>query len=167
MAQRDILIHPHPSLREVAEPISSFDKELHRLIDDMKETMYAAPGIGLAATQIGVPVRVAVIDCSDDRSEFFELVNPTITRREGGKIRSEEGCLSIPDYRDTIMRDAEVFVQAFNRHGEPLELHGKDLLARCIQHEIDHLDGILFVDRLSQLKKQLFKHWLKKQELEE
>lgn len=161
MAILEIRIYPDPILKEVSAPVTSFDANLHKLLDNMIDTMYQANGIGLAAPQIGVSQRIAVIDVSDDRNERREFINPVISWRNG-KVPSEEGCLSIPEYRDSLSRNAEVLVQAKDRHGKDFELRADGLLAICLQHEIDHLDGILFVDRLSRLKRELFKRWLKK-----
>jgi peptide deformylase len=163
MALLDILIYPDPRLKQVAQPVTSFDATLHRFLDDLKETMYYADGVGLAATQVGTMTRVAVIDTSDERNQPIELINPRIVARQG-KIDSREGCLSIPDFRETITRSARVHVHALDRFGKPFEFEAEELLAYCVQHELDHLDGILFVDHLSNLKKQIFLKWLQKQE---
>jgi peptide deformylase len=163
MALLDILIYPHPLLKEVALPVTVFDKALHSFLDDLKETMYYADGVGLAATQVGKMIRVAVIDTSDERNQPIELINPKIVIRQG-KIDSREGCLSIPDFRETITRSSKVHVHAVDRFGKPFEFEAEELLSYCVQHEIDHLDGILFVDHLSNLKKRLFVKWLSKQE---
>lgn len=162
MALLPIRIYPDPVLKTKALPIERFDATLHRLLDDMAETMYEAPGIGLAAPQVGVLQRVVVADISEDKEGLIELINPVIVASSGEAI-SEEGCLSIPDYRDSIKRNAQIEVVAFDRNGKEFKLEADDLFSFCLQHEIDHLDGILFTDRLSYLKKQLFKKWLKKQ----
>lgn len=161
MTIREMRIYPDPILREKSVAVTEFNSELNALLDDMRETMYQADGIGLAAPQIGVLKRIIVIDLSGDDSSYLEVINPTITAASGA-IASEEGCLSIPDYRDTIQRSETVVVQAVNRHGEPITISGDGLLGRCLQHEIDHLNGVLFIDHLSRLKRELFHRWLRK-----
>ena len=156
-----ILTYPDPVLKQPSQEVVSFDQKLGSLLDSMAETMYHAQGVGLAAPQVGELVRVTVIDVSDTRSELRDFVNPRIISAQGS-TSSEEGCLSIPEYRDVIKRSTEVVVQACDRNGKPFELRAEGLLAICLQHEIDHLDGILFVDRLSRLKREMFKRWLKK-----
>ena len=151
MAILDILTYPNPRLREVAKPVTVFDKALAKLADDMAETMYEAPGIGLASIQVGAPKRVVVIDVSPDRDQLLVLVNPEITAKQG-ITESEEGCLSVPDTFALIERAEHVTVTAQNVKGEPLEFEADELLAICIQHEIDHLNGVVFVDYLSRLK---------------
>jgi len=159
-----IRLIPDPVLRKVSEPVTAFDAVLHKLLDDMAETMYAAPGVGLAANQIGVARRVVVIDVTEEKSGLLELINPEIIARDNTAASSEEGCLSIPEYRDIISRSSKVTVQAQNRNGEVFTFGAEDLLSRCVQHELDHLDGVLFVDHLSRLKQEFFHKWLKKQE---
>lgn len=156
MAQREICIYPDDVLRQKTIPVTEFSRTLHTLLDDMRETMYAAHGVGLAAPQIGELVRVTVIDVSDSGNEPVEFINPVITAREGN-IPSEEGCLSIPDFRDSITRSERVTVDAVDRNGAPFQVHAEGLLAICLQHEIDHLEGILFIDHLSRLKRDIFK----------
>lgn len=163
MALRQILHHPDPRLRTRAQPVTVWDDELGRLIDDMFETMYAAPGIGLAATQINVHRRVVVIDVSSDKMAPQHFVNPVIVSNSGAE-EMEEGCLSVPDTFETVQRAESVVVQATDRHGEPFELEAGGLLAVCIQHEIDHLDGKLFVDYLSQLKQSRIRKRLEKEQ---
>ena len=160
MAIRKILKYPDPLLAQVSVEVTSFDRDLQNLVNDMFETMYEAEGIGLAAPQIGVLQRVVTIDLGDE-GEPLTLVNPEIIKTEG-TIDSEEGCLSIPGFRDNIMRRGKVIVKACNIKGEPIQFEAQELLSRCVQHEIDHLDGILFIDRLSRLKRQFFNRWLKK-----
>lgn len=152
---------PDPILRAPTEEVTTFDRELHSLLDKMLVTMYAENGAGLAAPQIGVSSKIVVMDVSRKGNEPIELVNPVITARSG-KIPSEEGCLSIPDYRDTISRSALVSVEAQNRHGEKVSFEAEGYLSVCAQHEIDHLNGILFIDHLSRLKRDIFKRWFKK-----
>ncbi|PZN32788.1 MAG: peptide deformylase, partial [Proteobacteria bacterium] len=145
MARLPILEFPDPRLRTRAQPVAEVDETVRRLIDDMFETMYAAPGIGLAATQVNVHRRVVVIDVSEDRSEPLALVNPEILARDGVE-ETEEGCLSVPGYYEKVRRAETVRVRALDRNGERIEFDADGLLAVCIQHEIDHLDGKLFVD---------------------
>lgn len=162
MALLDILQYPDERLRHVATPVATVDDRIRALADDMLETMYAASGIGLAATQVGVDERVAVIDVSPDHDEPMVLVNPEILERTGEQ-ESEEGCLSIPGVTDRVRRAARVRVRALDRQGEPFELEAEELLAVCIQHEIDHLDGRLFIDYLSLLKRRRLDKKLAKQ----
>ena len=161
----DIITYPDPRLKQVAAPVTTFDKPLHTFLDDMKETMYNADGVGLAATQVAVMQRVAVIDVSGEGNSPIELINPEIISKTG-KVSSKEGCLSIPEFRDTIQRAEKITVRALDRFGHPFEFEGEELLSFCVQHEIDHLDGILFVDHLSILKKKLFLKWASKQNQE-
>jgi peptide deformylase len=152
MALLPILEFPDPRLRTRAEPIERVDAALGRLIDDMFETMYAAPGIGLAATQVDVHKRLLVIDVSESRNEPLTLINPQILSREGDE-QAEEGCLSVPGVYDKVMRAERIRVRALDRNGQQVELDAAGLLAVCIQHEMDHLEGKLFVDYLSELKR--------------
>lgn len=163
MALLPILHFPDPRLRIKAAPVAAVDDALRKLVDDMFETMYAAPGIGLAAPQINVSKRVVVIDISLERNQPLCLINPEILAREG-EISSEEGCLSVPDEFEVVERASKVEVRALGRDGLPFEMEAEGLLAVCIQHEIDHLDGKLFVDYLSALKKQRLRKRLEKQE---
>jgi len=156
MSLLKILEYPDPRLRTTATPVETVDDDLRRLIDDMLETMYAAPGIGLAATQVDVHKRVLVLDISETKDDPYCFINPEILERNGVTF-GEEGCLSVPGVTDSVERADEVRVRALDRDGEPFELQADGLLAVCIQHEIDHLDGKLFVDYLSQLKRQRIK----------
>jgi peptide deformylase len=156
MARLAILEYPDPRLRIAAEPVTKVDAEISALVSDLLETMYSAPGIGLAATQVNVHKRVLVIDVSDERNEPYCLINPEMVWAEG-RISTEEGCLSVPDEYDVVERAERVKVRALDRNGEPFELEADGLLAVCIQHEMDHLDGKLFVDYLSELKRQRLK----------
>jgi peptide deformylase len=165
MALRTILEFPDPKLRTRAQPVTRFDAALGTLIDDMLETMYAAPGIGLAATQVDVHQRVIVIDISDERNEPLVLVNPEILRREG-EASTEEGCLSVPGIFDDVKRAAKIRVRAHTRSGELVEHDYEEILAVCIQHEIDHLEGKLFVDYLSDLKRERIRKKLAKERKE-
>jgi len=162
MALLDILQYPDERLRHVAAPVDPVDDRLRALADDMLETMYAAAGIGLAATQVGVGERIAVIDVSAEHDEPRVFVNPEILAREG-EVDSEEGCLSIPGVHDRVPRAERVRVRALDREGQPFELDADGLLAVCIQHEIDHLDGRLFIDYLSLLKRRRLDKKLSKQ----
>jgi len=152
MALLNILEYPDPRLRKVAAPVAAVTPEIKKLVRDMAETMYAAPGVGLAATQVDVHKRVIVMDISDARDELRVFINPEITAAEG-EAECEEGCLSVPGYYDKVSRAAKVRVRALDAEGEPFELDAEGLLAVCIQHEIDHLSGKVFVDRLSPLKR--------------
>ncbi len=157
MAVLEIKKYPDRVLREKTEPVNEFDSGLQRLIDDMIETMYAAPGVGLAANQVGIPVQVAVVDIStaNEKSSLIVLVNPEIIHKEG-QSDSEEGCLSIPDYKTIVKRAGKVRVRCLDRHGRPIEIEGDGLLARALQHEIDHLNGFLFIDRIGRIKRGFF-----------
>jgi len=152
MAILNILEFPDPRLRTRAEPVAVVDASVQRLIDDLLETMYAAPGIGLAATQVDVHRRILVLDISEDRSQPLALVNPQIIARDGIE-ETEEGCLSVPGIFERVTRADNIRVRALDREGEIIEFDADGLLAVCIQHEMDHLDGKLFVDYLSELKR--------------
>ena len=162
MATLDILQYPDPYLRHKAAPVEAVDDSIRALVDDMLETMYAAPGIGLAATQVGIDKRIAVIDVSESSDDPLVLINPEIVA-PGGSETSEEGCLSIPDVFEKVTRPERVTLRALDREGNAFELHADGLLAVCIQHEVDHLDGRLFIDRLSMLKRQRIEKRLLKQ----
>ncbi len=153
MAILNILHYPDERLRRKAAPVAEVDAGIRRLVDDMLETMYDAPGIGLAATQVGELHRVVVIDISEEKNDPLVLINPEITHREG-QIKMEEGCLSVPSIYEMVTRAERIRVRALDRDGKPFELEAEELLSVCIQHEIDHLDGKLFVDYLSELKRQ-------------
>ena len=152
MAILQVLHYPDPRLRNLAQPVAQVDDAIRRLVDDMFETMYEAPGIGLAATQVNVPKRVIVIDLSNDKTEPHCFINPQIIAREGAE-ETEEGCLSVPGIYDNVSRSRWVHVEALDRDGKSFTMKIDDLLAVCIQHEIDHLDGKLFVDYLSEVKR--------------
>jgi len=162
MAKREILHFPDSRLRNVAGPVEKVDDEIRQLVDDMFETMYDAPGIGLAAIQINVPQRVIVIDISEDKSEPLCLINPEILDKEGEESM-DEGCLSVPEIYETVTRAEKIRLRALDRDGKSFEMDADGLLAVCIQHEIDHLDGKLFVDYLSNLKRQRIRKKLEKQ----
>lgn len=157
MAIRDILIIPEKKLRLKSEPIKAFDKPLRALVDDMFETMYEAPGIGLAAIQIGEPVRVITIDVAkkDDPKEPQVFINPEIVWSSEDTSTYEEGCLSIPEYYEEVERPAKVRVKYFDADGKAHEVEADGLLATCLQHEIDHINGVLFIDHISKLKRDM------------
>ncbi len=179
MALRKILLYPDPYLRKKCAPVEEIDGEVLKLLDDMVETMYDARGVGLAASQIGVDKRIVVIDVSprktdgDDEDEdegekieydgpgLIELINPEIVSSEG-EVTGEEACLSIPGFVSEVKRKQKVTIEAYNREGRLMEIEAQDLLARVFQHEIDHMDGILFIDRLSRLKRELLKRKIEK-----
>jgi len=152
----DILKYPDKRLRTIAKPVVSVDETIKQQVKDMFETMYEAPGIGLAATQVNFHQRIIVIDVSDQCNEPICLINPKVIEKSG-EIQWEEGCLSVPDYYENVIRANNIKVQALNKHGEAFELEASEMLSVCIQHEIDHLDGILFVDHLSKLKQKRLK----------
>jgi peptide deformylase len=153
---RPILRYGDRQLHDAASDVATFDDNLQRLIDDMIETMYAAPGVGLAATQIGVPLRLFVVDVSlgRDPKGLIVMINPQFVMRDGMQLE-EEGCLSVPGFNATVVRPARVMVKGFDRHGQEQTIEGTTLLARAFQHEIDHLDGMVFIDRLRGIKRDM------------
>ena len=157
MAVRDILIIPDKRLRLKSEPVKAVDKPLRTLVDDMFETMYAAPGIGLAAIQIGVPQRVVTMDLAkkDEPRQPQVFINPEVIWESDEKATYEEGCLSIPEYYEEVERPAAVKVKYLDLDGKPQEIEATGLLATCLQHEIDHLNGVLFIDHISKLKRDM------------
>jgi len=159
----DILHFPDPRLRNVAQPVEQVDDAIRKLVADMFETMYAAPGIGLAATQVNVDKRVIVIDVSEEKDQPLCLINPEILSRDGVE-EMEEGCLSVPGVFELVEHADHVRIQALNQNGERFEMEAGDLRAVCIQHEIDHLDGKLFVDYLSPLKRARIRKKLEKEQ---
>ena len=163
MALLPILHYPDPRLHKVAAPVAAVDDRIRKLIKDMAETMYAAPGIGLAATQVDVHERVLIIDISETRDELRAFINPEIIEATG-EAETEEGCLSVPGIFENVTRAERVKVTALDSAGEPFTLEAEGLLAVCIQHEIDHLDGKVFVEYLSRLKQQRISAKLKKQQ---
>lgn len=163
MALLNILNYPDDRLHTIARPVAEVDDLIRTLIDDMGETMYAAHGIGLAATQVDVHERLLVIDLSDTHDELQVFINPVITHRDG-EVVYEEGCLSVPGVYDKVTRAEHVIVEALDRDGKPFTLDTDGLLAICIQHEIDHLDGKVFVEYLSPLKQNRIRNKLKKRE---
>ncbi len=162
MAILDILHFPDPRLRNKAKQVAQVDASIGRLVDDMLETMYQAPGIGLAATQVNVAKRVVVIDLSEDKNEPLCLINPEILEKDGVE-QMEEGCLSVPGVFEPVSRANHIRVRALDREGNPFEMEAEGLLAVCIQHELDHLEGKLFVDYLSSLKRQRIRKKLEKE----
>jgi peptide deformylase len=160
---RKILKYGQAVLEKPAEPVIEFGPQLRELIADMFETMYAAKGVGLAAPQVGVSQRVTVIDTSvgEDEAQKLVIINPEISFREGSQT-GEEGCLSIPGFREQVTRSNKVVVKAYNEKGEAIELEGEELLARALEHEIDHLNGILFITHLSALKRDMIRRKIKK-----
>jgi peptide deformylase len=162
MAKLEILEFPDPRLRTVAKPVEKVDDELRKLIDDMFETMYACPGIGLAATPVDVHQRLIVMDLSEDQTQPRVFINPEITPLTDEVAPYEEGCLSVPGFYEKVQRPARVHIKALDRDGNTFEEEADELLATCIQHEIDHLDGKLFVDYVSRLKRDRIKKKLEK-----
>lgn len=158
-----ILKYGATELKTVSKPVDVFDSELEKVARNMIETMYSAPGIGLAAAQVGINIRLATIDLSvgEDSNQLIVICNPEIVLVEGEQ-KSEEGCLSLPEFTDTIVRPRKMTVRGQNLHGEPLRIEGEGLLARCFGHEIDHLNGVLFIDHLSVLKRNLIRNKIKK-----
>lgn len=167
MALLPILQYPDPRLHTVAKPVAQVDDRIRQLVDDMLETMYDAKGVGLAATQINVHERVVVIDTSEERNDPLVLINPEITWASDEMIVWEEGCLSVPTIYDKVDRHARVRVRALNRDGEPYEFEGEELLGVCVQHELDHLSGKVFVEYLSPLKRNRIKTKLVKRQRDE
>jgi len=164
MSLREILVYPDSRLTKKSASVKSFDSVLHKLLDDMAETMYTAQGVGLAGPQVGENIRAVVVDVDfgeDGRKNTQEFINPEIIKSEGSQM-SEEGCLSLPGFKSTVKRKESIVVEAFNRNGNTVVVEASDFLSRVLQHEIDHLDGIMFFDRMSGLKKQLFKRKIKK-----
>lgn len=162
MALLEILEFPDPRLRNRAGPVQQVDDGVRRLIDDMFETMYKAPGVGLAATQVNVHQRVVVIDVSEDQSEPLAFINPEISVLDEALCDYDEGCLSVPGFYETVTRPQHIRVKALDRNGQPFEIEPQGLLAVCIQHEVDHLNGKLFVDHISGLKRDRIRKKLEK-----
>ncbi len=168
MAVLEILKYPHPTLKKRSETVSLIDEDVKKLINDMRETMHAAGGIGLAACQVGVSRRVIVLDVSpmDPQHSFFVLINPEIVSEEG-ETNYEEGCLSVPDYLEKIGRKEKVCVKGLSPEGKEIEIEGDGILAIALQHEIDHTNGILILDRVSRLKREIYRNRLKKEKRKE
>ena len=167
MAQLNILRYPDPRLHTVARPVAAVDARISQLVDDMIETMYASEGIGLAATQVDVHERVIVMDVSESRDQPLVLINPEITWRSEDMVMAEEGCLSVPTIYDSVKRHARVNVRALDRQGQAFDMEASELLAVCVQHEMDHLLGKVFVDYLSMLKRSRIRSKLLKRQREE
>ena len=165
MAILDVLTYPDPFLARTAEPVKLIDNKIKKLVDDMVETMYAAPGVGLAATQVGELKRLMVIDVSEEKNQLRVFINPEIIRKEGAAV-NEEGCLSVPGFYDKVERAETVMVTALDRDGHRFTINASGMLAVCIQHEIDHLDGKVFVEYLSPLKSNRIKNKLVKRQRE-
>lgn len=158
-----ILKYGAPELKTVSKPVDAFNGELERIVQNMFDTMYGSPGIGLAAAQIGINIQLTTVDISvgEDAAKRIILCNPEIISAEGEQ-KADEGCLSIPDFSETVSRPMKMIVRAQNVYGEPIQIEAEGILARCLSHEIDHLQGILFVDRLSPLKRTLIRNKIKK-----
>jgi peptide deformylase len=168
MAIRSILHYPDPRLRQKAEPVTQVTPEIRKLVDDMAETMYAAPGVGLAATQIGEPHRVFLVDIAgeDEPSNLHVFINPELVKKEGEQC-APEGCLSFPGITEEIKRASKVTVRALDKDGQPFELSAEGLLAVAIQHENDHLDGVLMIDKMGMLKKRIVQRKMAKRGAED
>jgi len=167
MAVLEILKYPHPKLKKKSLPVETIDDNLRRLIADMAETMYGAPGVGLAAPQVGHSLRLAVIDVTpaNEKKNLLVLINPEIISAEG-ECTWDEGCLSVPDYNEDVKRKEKVVVRYQDPEGKTCEIETEGLLAIALQHELDHLDGILFIDRISSLKRALYRRRLQKEKKE-
>jgi peptide deformylase len=168
MAVLEILKYPHAVLKKRANEVDRIDGEVKKLIRDMTETMYGANGIGLAACQVGVPCRIIVVDVSpiDPNQGFFAMINPEIVSEEG-EIDHEEGCLSVPDFFEKVKRKEKVHVRGTSPEGNEMDIVGEGILAFALQHEIDHLNGILILDRMSRLKREMYRNRLKKEKKKE
>ena len=168
MAALEILKYPHPILKKRSEVVSQINEEVKKLIQDMRETMYQAGGVGLAACQVGVPQRVIVLDVSplDPQHSFFALINPEIISEEG-EIDHEEGCLSVPDCLEKVKRREKVCVRGLSAEGRDIEIKGEGILAIALQHEIDHINGVLILDKISRLKREIYRNKLKKEKRKE
>lgn len=164
MPKLDILTYPDKFLRQPTKPVDNINGDLQKLIEDMAETMYEAPGVGLAAIQVGNDKSILVYDemPGEEKRQFQVVINPKIIEREGEIISENEGCLSVPEFRSDVKRSSLVLVEGLDRHGKPLRLEAEGLLAVVLQHEIDHLNGKLFIDRISALKRQLYIRRMKK-----
>ena len=168
MAVLEILKYPHPILKKRSQSVSQIDEEVEKLIQDMKDTMYGAGGVGLASCQVGVPQRVIVLDVSpmDPRHSFLALINPEIISEEG-EIDHEEGCLSVPDCLEKVKRKEKVCVKGLSPKGMETEIEADGILAIALQHEIDHINGVLILDRVSRLKREIYRNKLKKEKRKE
>ena len=159
MSVLEILTYPDPFLKQPARPVDPVDERVQQIIEDMAETMYEAPGVGLAATQTGIDAAIIIFDPEADaeKRDFQVLINPGITEVQGKVVSENEGCLSVPDFRSDVPRFDRVTVEGLDRNGNPVTIEASGLLSTILQHEIDHLNGILFIDRISALKRQLYK----------
>jgi peptide deformylase len=168
MAIREILKYPHPLLKKRSREVDQMDGEIKKLVQDMTETMYAAGGVGLAAPQVGISRRVVVVDVSpiDPRQSFFVMINPEIVSEEGD-VDHEEGCLSVPDCLEKVKRKEKVRVRGISPEGREMEISGEGILAFALQHEIDHLNGVLILDRISPLKRDVYRRKVKKERRKE
>ncbi len=164
MTLLDILTYPNKFLRKTMDPVEKIDAEVEQVITDMAETMYNAPGMGLAATQVGINKRIIIYDISgpEDKPELEVLINPAVLESEGTVVSENEGCLSVPDFRSDVKRAGWVKVEALDRNGEPVLIEADGMHATVLQHEIDHLNGILFIDKISALKREMYKRKVKK-----
>ncbi len=164
MAVLNIVTYPDPILAKPSDKVTEIDDSIQKLIEDMAETMYDAPGVGLAAVQVGVNKRILVFDHApeEEKGNYEVLINPEIVSSEGEFISEDEGCLSVPDFRATVKRASSVIVKALDREGKELTIEAEGFLAVVLQHEIDHLDGVLFIDRISALKRSFYKRQVKK-----
>ena len=164
MSKLDILTYPDKFLRQPTIPVDNIDGDLQRFIEDMAETMYAAPGVGLAAIQVGTDKSILVYDRmpGEDKREYGVVINPVIIESEGELLSENEGCLSVPEFRSDVKRASRVLLDGVDRHGEPLRLEAEGFMAVVMQHEIDHLNGKLFIDHISALKRELYKRRVKK-----
>jgi peptide deformylase len=162
MAKLEILTYPDKRLRQIAKPVTEFNNRLHTLSEDMAETMYDAPGIGLAAVQVNVALRLIVMDLSEEKNRLQVLVNPEIIKQEGC-VSTQEGCLSVPEVYAEVERAEKITLRAQDINGEPFEIEADELLAVCVQHEIDHLNGKVFVDYLSRIKQERIRKKLLKE----
>lgn len=160
----EIVTYPDKFLNRPTHPVENIDQSIQTLIEQMAEIMYRAPGIGLAANQVGIDKSIVIYDetPTDGRHDYHVIINPRIVKREGDFISENEGCLSVPDFRSNVKRNAMVTVEALDRNGNSLKIDAEDLLAVILQHEIDHLNGILFIDRISALKREIYKRRVKK-----
>ena len=165
MAVLEIVKYPDKFLRQPTKPVEKIDDHIQRIIDDMADTMYDEPGVGLAAIQVGIDKSIIVYDVTprEQGPDLQALINPEIVSREGSTISENEGCLSVPDFRADVKRYASVRVKGLNRNGDPVDIDAEGFLSVVLQHEIDHLHGILFIDRISSLKRQLYKRRIRKQ----
>jgi len=168
MAILEILKYPHPLLKKKAEKVERIDEPIKRLVQDMTETMYQSNGIGLAACQVGIPLRVLVMDVSplDPKHGYFAMINPEVISEEG-EVDHEEGCLSVPDCWEKVKRREKIHVKGMTPDGEEIEITGEGILAIALQHEIDHLNGVVILDRLSRLKREIYRNKLKKERRKE